>query len=252
MMLESLKHEQNSFVTLTYSPEHYPSDGSLVPKHTQDFLKRLRKAVAPLKIRYYLVGEYGDQSQRAHYHAAIFGLGPSSSSLIQQAWGLGHTLVGDLTVHSAQYICGYVTKKMTRKDDPVLNGRYPEFARMSLKPGIGAVAISDIGDALFTEFGISEVMATGDVPRSLRHGGRVMPLGRYLRSKLRDEIGMTDDFKKKNDYRYSVEMCALFKDALSDPKNQAKSFRQILIDKNVQKVRNLESKTKLYEKGKTL
>ena len=42
---ESKLHADNCFLTLTYSEEHLPRDGSLHIKHVQDFLKRLRKFV---------------------------------------------------------------------------------------------------------------------------------------------------------------------------------------------------------------
>ena len=64
MMLEAGQYKDNTFVTLTYSPENEPDGSSLEPKHTQDWLKRFRKAIAPLRVRYYLVGEYGEQSWR--------------------------------------------------------------------------------------------------------------------------------------------------------------------------------------------
>lgn len=101
-------------------------------------------------------------------------------------WGLGMIDVGELNEKSAQYIAGYVVKKMTGKEDFRLCGRYPEFARMSLKPGIGAGLMDDVASTL---------MSTGhdvdmvDVPAVLRHGKKMMPLGRYLRKRIRARIG---------------------------------------------------------------
>jgi hypothetical protein len=40
------------FITLTYDPDHLPSDGSLDVSHFQKFMKRLRKKISPLKIRF--------------------------------------------------------------------------------------------------------------------------------------------------------------------------------------------------------
>jgi len=74
LLLEATQHENKSFITLTYNDKNAPKDHSLDPSHYKNFIKRLRKAIYPKKIRYYLVGEYGDHTQRPHYHAALFGL----------------------------------------------------------------------------------------------------------------------------------------------------------------------------------
>lgn len=205
-MLESLQYEDNAFVTLTYDDKHLPSDGSVDPKHIQDWLKRFRKAVHPMKVRYFVVGEYGDESERPHYHAAIFGYPscvrgttlrgtrgdePGSHrccgvcSLVSRTWGKGLVDVGKLEAHSAGYVAGYVTKKMTRFDDPRLKGRHPEFARMSLRPGIGADAMDEIASVLMTH----NLEDRSDVPSSLRHGRTELPLGRYLQRRLRKLVG---------------------------------------------------------------
>lgn len=87
---------------------------------------------------------------------------------------------------SANYIAGYVTKKMTSGSDERLRGRRPEFARMSLRPGIGANAMEAVALALMR----SKLDQTiEDVPTQLRRGAELMRLGRYLRRKLREQIG---------------------------------------------------------------
>lgn len=94
-------------------------------------------------------------------------------------------MVGTLTDKSAQYIAGYVTKKMTRSDDPRLQGRLPEFARMSLRPGIGATAMWNVASELM-RYNLEEAR---DVPLALRSGGKIAPIGRYLRGKVREMVG---------------------------------------------------------------
>lgn len=203
-MLESLKHSQNSFWTLTYDPEHWPSNGSLDPEDARNWLKRLREKVGYRSLRYYLVGEYGDQTWRPHYHAALFGV-PNCRTpdlqrtrrgcscdvcqAIRSTWQKGNVFGGELTTESAAYVAGYMTKKMTSRDDPRLQGRHPEFARMSLRPGIGAHAVGDIARVLHSEHGSKAIRDSGDVPTALMHGRSMMPLGRYLRRKLREEVG---------------------------------------------------------------
>lgn len=193
LLLEANLHEFASVATLTYSPEFHPENGSLVPRHMQLFLKRLRKVLGPARpIRFFGVGEYGDMGERPHYHVALFGVAHLESDLVLSAWKLGMVHLMELNTETAQYVCGYVVKKMTAKDDPRLKGRHPEFARMSLRPGIGAGAMGPLADTLNDTHGAAFIGATGDVPGALLHGRKKMPLGRYLRRKLRDELGFAE------------------------------------------------------------
>lgn len=187
-MLELQKHQASYFVTLTYDEEHLPCDGSVSVIDVQLYLKRLRSMISPRKVRYFAVGEYGEQTRRAHYHLAIFG--SCSPEEIQASWSLGHVHVGTLTVQSSAYLVSYVVKQMTRKGDVRLGSRAPEFARMSLKPGIGANAMEDVGKLLVGKGGSNYVARTGDVPLVVRSERKMWPLGRYLRRKLREQIGM--------------------------------------------------------------
>ena len=151
-MLEAAQYEDNAFVTLTYSDECLPEDMSVRPRELQLFMKRLRKAF-PGRIRYFGVGEYGDTTERPHYHLAIFGM-PTCRyartrlfktyrpccpicTMVRDAWQKGEVFLGTLEPDAMGYVAGYVVKKMTREDDERLKGKAPEFARMSLRPGIG-------------------------------------------------------------------------------------------------------------------
>lgn len=163
IMHEASLHECNYFLTLTYDDDHLPADLSLNYKHVQDFLKRYRKQISPTKIRYFFAGEYGDLRLRPHYHACIFGHVPDdlvlfsergesklyTSSFLSQLWFHGFSSVGILTADSAAYVARYVVKKISGPMaerhyeimDPItgeITRRTPEFAKMSLKPGIGA------------------------------------------------------------------------------------------------------------------
>jgi len=246
MMLESLTHAESSFVTLTYRDEALPPSSSLVPRHTQLWLKSLRKA-AKAALRFYLVGEYGDQTHRPHYHAIIYGL-PPYSPLFQETWKKGFVHTGELTPDSAQYVAGYVVKKLTSKEDPRLNGRHPEFARMSLRPGIGATAVPNICDVLTSDAGCNSIMANGDVPAALKMGTRSLPLGRYLRSKIRKELGHDPKTPQELLLRLQIETTSLITEALQNQENKSKSVKRILVDLNKQKVLNLETRLKIFSK----
>lgn len=121
---EAQQHEANCFVTLTYDDNNLPKYGSLQYSDLQKFWKRARKEFGTL--RYYAVGEYGDKSMRAHYHACIFGHDFTEgriittesphrlwiNPLLTRCWGLGNVSVGALNFATARYTAQYVTKKL--------------------------------------------------------------------------------------------------------------------------------------------
>lgn len=200
ILLESTLREDNCFATLTYAPENEPAGGTLRPEDVTKWLKRFRKEIEPIKIRYFIVGEYGDQTQRPHYHAIIFGYprcdrGNTSPDRrgyccpvcerVRRTWQHGHIYLGDVTSESASYVAGYVTKKLTSADDERLQGRHPEYARMSLRPGIGGDFIDEMASTILYH----GLEAQKDVPNTLQHGKRKLPLGRYLTRRLRERVG---------------------------------------------------------------
>lgn len=165
----------------------------LQPEVMQEFLKRLR-SIYPAPIRFYGVGEYGDLRGRPHFHMALFGVSIFDRAYIEKAWSnkdglIGGVHIAELNHLTAQYICGYVCKKLTKKDDVALKGKHPEFARYSLRPGIGALAIPTLVKALAPDGDLTMLHERGDVPETIRTGGKQYPLGRYLRSQLRKAIG---------------------------------------------------------------
>ena len=69
---EASMHEDNCFITLTFDDDHL-GDGSLKVSDFQNFMKRLRQAIAPKKVRFFHCGEYGAKLSRPHHHACLFG-----------------------------------------------------------------------------------------------------------------------------------------------------------------------------------
>lgn len=163
-MHEASLHHENAFITLTYDDAHLPADGSLDYEHYQRFMKRLRKAIAPHGVRFYMCGEYGDETFRPHYHACLFGFDFPDKVLLQRTatgndlytsdmlsrlWPFGMSSTADVSFESAAYVARYCMKKITGKGSEEYYKRYdvdtgeiydltPEFTKMSLKPGIGA------------------------------------------------------------------------------------------------------------------
>lgn len=196
-MLEADLHADNSFLTLTYANDPH----SLEPLDHRRFMDGLRKRLRPLKVRFYAVGEYGEKFGRPHFHYALFGYPPcrrtrgnkyrccAPCDLVEEVWGKGFIYNRPLEIGSARYIARYVIKKMTRFDDPRLGNRHPEFARMSLKPGIGAGVVEAVASVI-TRYNL--LTPEGDVPVTLRHGDLEWPLGRYLRKRLRIHLGLDE------------------------------------------------------------
>lgn len=158
---EASQHDQNCFVTLTYSDENLPPDGSLRHRDFQLFMKRLRDKLKLHKPRYYMCGEYGPQTQRPHYHACIFGLdfqdripqGRSksgqvfySSPTLDSLWQLGHATVQPFNQATAAYTARYVVEKLTGDLGRAAYGtRKPPYNAMSRRPGLGASWLSRYG-----------------------------------------------------------------------------------------------------------
>ncbi|UDN67575.1 replication initiator protein [robinz microvirus RP_56] len=198
MILEAAQYKDNTFATLTYAPEMLPEDLCVWPRELQLFMKKLRKTHNAV-IRFFGVGEYGEISGLPHYHLALFNYPNCFNTItrkskyccpmcdtVSKAWGKGHIQLGTLEPNSMAYVAGYINKKMTRKDDPRLEGRSPEFSRMSLRPGIGYGMMHDLASTLM-RYGLDKKLI--DVPNVLQHGMKQYPLGRYLRRSLRKMLG---------------------------------------------------------------
>lgn len=215
----------------------------------------------PCKVRYFLVGEYGDQSSRPHYHAALFLNVGESQQYIQavcdESWGLGFSVVGQLTPQSAAYTAGYVTKKMVSMGPQFLKGRHKEFARMSLKPGIGHKAMESVSTALSTDIGLDHILSKeGAMPTYLKMGSKSLVLGRYLRRSLNGMLGMCEKIPSaQNEYLLKSynEMAEALK-AVTDTSSKLYGLPtvQALLTKDSQSVRNMEARLKIKDGVKKL
>lgn len=236
LIQESHLHEASVFATLTYDQEHYPEDGSVSVREGQLFLKRLREVVSPEPLRFFLVGEYGGSTWRAHYHAILFGL--RDPMAVNAAWRKGFVHCVPFSYELAQYICGYAVKGMTADDDPRLGGRRPEFARMSLRPGIGAGATDALVNALVDQE-TGEIRMGEDVPTVMRAGGRVWPLGRYIRRRVRARLGMEVGESQASGRKRWLEELERWPDLDGEAKEQRR-----LQDERTAAVRNSIAKTR--------
>lgn len=190
-MHESSLHDENSFLTLTYDDDHLPHQGQLVYPHFQDFMKRLRYRVGK-PLRFYMCGEYGENFDRPHFHAILFGHAfyddrlllkrtdsgsLYSSAFLDSVWKFGMCSVGDVTFDSAAYVARYVVKKVTGKNadehytrvDGMTGEVYqkvPEFSRMSLQNGgIGAGWLDKFSSDVINSGAVMNYNVARSVPR---------------------------------------------------------------------------------------
>jgi len=208
---EAQLHENNAFITLTFSDDglglrelqHGTHPYDLDMGDWQRFAKRLRKELRKQgkgSFRFFQVGEYGDEQRRPHYHALIFGQDfrdggewwkddaghPTwTSRAIEKSWPYGFHEVKDLTPQSVEYVCKYVTKKLYGKELEKLRERIdcetgecvtvrPELATMSRRPGIGEGFWKKYGKEVFPDdFVILK--------------GKKVPVPKYYTNKLKEE-----------------------------------------------------------------
>nr|QJB20244.1 MAG: replication initiator protein [Microvirus sp.] len=149
---EASLYESNVFLTLTYRDEDLPDNASLRKRDWQLFMKRLKKRSGGRSIRFFHCGEYGETTNRPHYHAILFDYDFSdrkflkmsetdmpidTSQKLDDAWQLGDCYIGSVTFESAAYCARYVMKKLTGQRKSEYGSLEPEYATQSRKPGIG-------------------------------------------------------------------------------------------------------------------
>ncbi len=146
------------FLTLTYDDEHLPKTptgrSTTCKKDVQDFFKRLRKELGDVRLRYYLVSEYGPTTARPHYHGIIFFRSDDSvgsdnggrflsvwslreaDDLFAKVWHNGFTCTEGVTPATINYVTKYVITRRGEFDE--FDDRERPFSLSSRRPGIGA------------------------------------------------------------------------------------------------------------------
>lgn len=169
---ECSQYKDNCFITLTYNDDNlfYEDEiarelgvASVSRRECQLFLKRLRKMLSPLKVRFFACGEYGRKFGRPHYHLIIFNWFPDDvvyfktegknrlyrSSFLEKIWIKGFSSVGKVTYDTALYCAKYMNKfasdNIRRRCKDTYDVMHvlpaPSFIQMSNRPGIGYNAV---------------------------------------------------------------------------------------------------------------
>ena len=181
-MCECKKSEHNYFITLTYDKEHLPfkkelkikekgTDNiityfnneelkpTLIPEHMHTFIHNLRQYMERTKdhkgIKYIYCGEYGETTQRPHYHLILMNCPLNiedfydfhvdknfkahwKSKEIENYWDKGMIDIAECEWSSVAYVARYTAKKVAANYDKqkmYSECRIPEFLRRSTKLG---------------------------------------------------------------------------------------------------------------------
>ena len=230
LFLESLMYpDQAAFVTLTYSDEYVPADGSIRKNDAVLFRRKLQRLLKKTDHPVNMVtsAEYGDYG-RPHFHLAIYGIPlnlsyseadkeyrskydqickkrrhkpvdfPDYERLMLNAWDYkGYVNVGMIEMASASYITKYVVKSfMETKRVP--EHCIPEYVTWSRKFAPGRAAANYIADCM-----MSRKLYPMDYPNLAKGNdwkpvdwegmaqveGKKLMLDRYMKNKVIEIMG---------------------------------------------------------------
>lgn len=250
---ESKFYLDNSFITLTYDDENLPLNKfgvpTLVKRDLQLFMKRLRDYVDPLEIRFFGVGEYGDETRRPHYHVIVFGLHPLDYRFVTdysevengyvvdcKPWKLGRVHVGFVDIGSSMYVAGYGLKKVMGKGAAAYYDEHDlqaPFSLMSRRPGIGFDYLERYGEELI-QFGKCQVE------------GNSFPLPKYYREKL--DIKNSSEEQERAFERWRLGM--MKRDEACKSVGSFQDYIKKNVDAEQQTVWNMDFFKRLENRGK--
>lgn len=186
------------FLTLTYDDEHLPltknGNPSLNKEHLYEFLHKLvnegqrlwqeklkkdgmtwkeRKKIR-LPIRYFAVGEYGENLDRPHYHIILFNYPADKKGMadaITKLWSKEQLIPSVL--YASGKLCNYITKYMLKNDEKYLP-KDVELPFRSMSKGLGKNYVS--------RSRCKQHVLSDDFTSNIGNSKYVLP--RYLKQKL--------------------------------------------------------------------
>ena len=156
---EEAEHSYNAqFITLTYDEASIPRNSlgyyTFCKRDIQLFMKSLRKYLDrcqihdfhKLKLRYFIIGEYGSKFGRPHYHGLLFNI-PKDVDLyrvLHQIWGRGRVSASPCTPENIGYCTNYMYGKCDALPDEFVDETNKIPLLSSRKPGIGACYVNNV------------------------------------------------------------------------------------------------------------
>lgn len=218
------------FVTLTYSDDFVPKryvngelTNVLLKRDVQLWMKRLRKAISPNKIRFFACGEYGPTTYRPHYHVILFNIDISYYDTVIATWNKGFTSIStSITPQRIAYVAKYVNC-VTDLPAKYLDPLYRPFCLCSRRPAIGSQYLTQ-AKIDYHRSTLNTVTVTRD---GVKHS-----LPKYYKDRIFDDQmkadirSRSDDFRNKRNAEYLEKYGYSFsikyeKDMLQQQREQA-------------------------------
>lgn len=169
--MSSDQRANSYFVTLTIKPEYYPAIRADPAKYIRRFLDRIRKKVGT-SVRHFIITEFGDQTQRLHFHGLFFDIQFDINTL-EDYWSYGFVAWSQLNETRIGYAVGYVSKG---NDDLVVKKTFTP--KIFATPGLGKAYCDD-------DYNISFHHKEGEpVPILINESGYPIAMPRYYREKI--------------------------------------------------------------------
>lgn len=118
---------------------------------------------------------------------------------------------------------------------------------MSRMPGLGVLAMDDVADVLM-RFNLEDSQT--DVPVSLAHGKKELPLGRFLRTKLRERIGRSPNAPQEVLSEVQKEVLVMLQGSID--RKEAKSIKALAQERDEGLIAKLEVREKILSQRKKI
>lgn len=209
-------------------------------REIQLFLKRLRKVIGKEHMRYFIISEYGDRTQRCHYHGLFFFKGIAHDKAlydkIESAWSAGFVSFGDITPASITYCTKYALKLTETpygiKDNFMLCSRRPAIGSQVLMKQMKEENISLLNSSRIHLHGVS-----ARLPRLFRN-----KLQDYVENDLKQDF---EEFKLSTQEQLNKHRLEVFKSWKQTHKDGSMyEFLEFLEQQNTIKARQMQYRIK--------